>query len=72
MTPSKDSRTLKRAAIAVSLGLAVSVAQLTACDDTSNAGGAGGATSSSLMGSDSSAIATYGVGSTVGSTGTGN
>jgi len=55
-----DVRKIRRAAVAVSLGLAVSVAQLAACDDASGTGGAGGATTAS----GSSSIAAYGTGST--------
>lgn len=80
-----DVRKVKRAAVAISLGLAVSVAHLAACDDTSGTGGAGGATNSSTAssgsksssgsmsgsttGSDTSSIAAYGVAGT--STGVG-
>ncbi len=76
---STDVRSIKRAAVAVSLGLAVSAAALAACDDTSGTGGAGGATtnastssasSTKTSSSDSSAVAAYGAASTVGSTGT--
>lgn len=65
-----DVRKVKRAAVAVSLGLAVSVAQLAACDDVSGTGGAGGSKASST-GSGTSSISAYGTGATsptVGST----
>lgn len=72
IVPAKEGVTIKRAAVAVTLGLAVSVAQLSACDDGPGTGGAGGATTSSgtksssasMMGSGSSAIAAYGVAQT--------
>lgn len=64
-----DPKKVRRAAVAVSLGLAVGVAQLAACDDTTGSGGAGGATSSSgsKMGSSSSSGSTATSGSTTGS-----